>query len=165
MTNKTGILLSRSILVWIVSILFYNAVECLMIVDWFWDIYHNCTYCRYTNMNMKVAFVSYPVIAYIVCSIDKIDSKVLYYSILSVLCIVYSSIVVYFNISLFPIKTWIVLAVFIISIILIICTKRLLCTAKCRIDKIFKIRPYHVIITYLVIFATIGTALCHAFML
>ena len=100
------------ILIWIISILYYNVNECIISLDYYWHIgnYH------YHSMDMKMPFLIYPVVLYLVGLSKKIDVKIVYFGILLVLCLFYSYIVIFFNLQFFPIKTWCLLCVFVSSV-------------------------------------------------
>ncbi len=105
--------LIKLLLLWIVSLLYYNAIESFLVIDRLGHL----VLMRYPLMNLRIAFVVYPMIVCFAFFINETKSKALYYSLLSVSCLAYSYIVVYFNVSQFPIKTWIIILIFICSII------------------------------------------------
>ena len=151
----------RYLIVWIGSLMYYNAVECFLIIDHYGHIYNY----HHPIMDMKVAFITYPVISYLSCCLDRVDSKAIYYSILSVLCLVYSSIVVYFNISHFPNKTWMVLLIFFICSIATVWIEKKLNKTIPSADVKLGNRSFSVIFSLLIIIAVICTAFCHAYLI
>lgn len=157
-TNNNHIRLFTS---WIASLVYYNAVECFLFIDRFWHI----DILRYTYMDMGMAFVIYPVIAYLVCFLDKIDSKKIYYSTMLLLCFVYSFVVAYFNISHFPRKTWIVIAIFFCSIIVCVKINKIgKCIAVKKRD-LFGNQVWPALISLLIVATIVITALCHAYII
>lgn len=156
-TNNNHI---RLFILWIMSLVYYNAVECFLVIDRIWHI----DILRYTYMDMRIAFVIYPVIAYLVCFLNKIDSKKIYYSTMLFLCLVYSFVIVYFNISHFPIKTWIVLAIFFGSIIGCIKIDKIGKGIAIRKRELFGNPVWPALISLLIVVAIVTTALCHAYL-
>ena len=146
---------------WIVSLVYYNAVECFLVIDRIWHI----DILRYTYMDMGVAFVIYPVIVYLVCLLDKIDSKKIYYSTILLLCFVYSFVVVYFNISHFPRKTWIVIAIFFCSIIVCVKINKIGKSIAIKKRDLFGNQVWPALISILIVAAIVITALCHAYII
>lgn len=101
------------ILIWLMSIMYYNVNECIIYLDYYQHIgiYH------YHSLDMKVPFMIYPVLLYLVCYTRKIDVKIVYFGVLLALCLLYSYIVIFFNLQYFPIKTWGILCVFFSSVL------------------------------------------------
>ena len=146
--------------VWVVSLIYYNVVECLLVIDRLWHI----DIIRYTYMDMRAAFALFPIISYLVFSLYRINSKKIYYSILFVLCFVYSFVVAFFNLSLFPIKTWAVWAVFFSSVFVCVeIDKRGVCIAVNKKDQ-FENPVWAALLSILMVIVIIITALCHSYM-
>ena len=147
----------RLVIVWIVSLLYYNAIEIIFVIDRLWhiEIYN------YSHMDMRVAFVVYPVVAFITLTMRR-HPRVLYYIKLSALCLMYSFLVVYYNIAHFPIKTWIVLGIYLCSIV--ICIWIGFKNYSFIIKEETAVMLKESILTLLISIAIIITSLCHAYL-
>lgn len=158
MIHKT---LQRCILVWIGSLLYYNAIECILIAD----MYRHFDMYRIPVMNMKLAFIIYPIIVYLACSANRFQSKSIRLALQPALCIVYSSVVVYFNIPIFPLKTWVIVVIsFSCIIICIWIDKKINTTIHIDNEKHMN-WLFSVFFCFLIIMAIVCTAFCHSYMI
>ena len=157
MMNKN---LLRLLLLWTASLMYYNAVECLIVVD---TLVHRYNY-HHPHMDLTVAFVLYPVVAYLGCIVNKVRSKGVYYSVLSAICLAYSSVVIFFNLSYFPFKTWLVLLVFISSFLAYVWidgrNSRAISNTKCPSPSMVA----NTLISLLIVIAIVCSALGHAYL-
>lgn len=156
--NKTHI---RLLLLWIVSLLYYNTIECYLVIDRL----RHLEIIRYPIMNLKLAFFIYPLVAFFACCYRRNASKIIYYFFLVVLCIFYSFIIFSENINEFPIKTWIIFIFFIGSIFLgVFLNNKIERTALCELSsKQNKNDIMSFFLYVLIIGVIIVTTFCHSY--
>lgn len=98
----------KLLLLWIVSLIYYNTVECFIVFDRLRHIENM----HYQYMNMRVAFLTYPIMVFFAIFFYKRTTNIVYYSGLFILALAYTYIVVYLNVPYFPFKTWFILLLF-----------------------------------------------------
>ena len=150
----------RLFLLWIMTLVYYNVIECFLVIDrlWFIDVIH------YTYMDLRAAFVIYPSIAYLVCFLNK-TSPIKYYSIVIILCLAYAFVVVFFNISYFPIKTWFILVFFLCSIVVCIKFDKIEKSITIKNGYMVKQPVLSALTSFLIVVLIIVTVFCHAWLI
>lgn len=151
--------LIRYIWVWVGSLLYYNAIECFLIAD----VFRHSDWGRIPFMNMKLAFIIYPIIVYLVCCFNQIQSRPIRITLQSVLCILYSSVVIYINMTKFPTKTWAIVAISISCIVICILIDKKINTII-HIDDIKQVNSFlYQLFCFIILIAIICTAFCHSY--
>lgn len=154
--NKTHL---KLFMLWIAILMYYNTIECFLVIDRL----RHLEIIRYPIMNMRITFILFPIISCFTFFFKKKYSKILYYSLLTVLCLAYSYVIILSNIVHFPIKTWGIIILFVCNMIVDVFLNNVFDNGFFLEKSPFLNRLLAALLSFSVITAIIITVVCHTY--